>query len=246
MRKAPLRRRLGLAVTLATGWALLGAAVDREPVTDAPAPAQPQADSAVTEDEWEDPIYRPPDIRRPGSRTGGGVRGPQRRTLMLLAPPDHAGKCNEAQPTLYWYLGETVTTPVELVIQEENSVQPLALRTLPSPMEAGYHGVSLREIGVSLRQGIVYEWSIALVTDAKRRSRDAAVGQALIFYEPSRALALRATKLRRGQLAGLFAEAGYWYDAVEAASRGVETYPALAGPRRQRTSLGRQVALNLP
>jgi hypothetical protein len=241
-----MHRRLAIVAFLLGGWALASWAAAPELTSEEPAPGEAPAEPAVTEEEWEEPIYRPPNIRRPGSRLSGGTRGPHRRTLVLLAPTNHAGRTTSPQPSLYWYLSETTTMPIELVIQEENSVQPLVLRTLPTPAAAGYHGVSLQEIGASLREGVLYEWSIALVTDTGRRSRDAAVAQALILSEPSKALSLRATKLRRGQLAGLYAEAGYWYDAIEAASRGVETYPQLAGPRRQRESLGKQVALNLP
>jgi len=242
------RRRLAFVAALAAGWAFASWAAGPELAPDEPPEIEAPVEPTVTEDEWEEPFYRPP-MRPPGPRTSLGTlgtRGPERRTLVLLAPQDHTGKATSPQPTLYWYISEATTTTVELVIQEQDSVQPLVLRTLPSPMAAGYHGISLDEIDVSLREGVVYEWSIALVTDTGRRSRDAAVGQALILYQPSRAVTLRATKLRRGQLASLYAEAGYWYDAIEAASRAVDTYPQVAGPRKQRTSLGKQVALNLP
>ncbi|MEN8160594.1 MAG: hypothetical protein ABFS41_11040 [Myxococcota bacterium] len=43
----------------------------------------------------------------------------------------------------------------------------------------------------------------------------------------------------------MFAEASYWYDAIEATARGIELYPQLEGPRLQRKQLGRQVALDL-
>jgi hypothetical protein len=242
------RVSLALAGWLAVAFGLASATRADEPVAvpTPPPTAETQPEPAVTDEEWDYPIYVQPGLDRPADRASGGVRGPKRHELILVAPRDHVGHSATPQPTLFWYIAEATPLPVELVIQEERAVKPLVVRTLPAPSEPGYRAISLREIGVKLREGVVYEWWIALVTDDARRSRDAAVGRALVVYEPSRFTTLRLTKVRRSQRAVVFADAGYWYDAIEATVRGIELYPHLEGPRRQRQALGSQVGLELP
>ena len=75
-------------------------------------------------------------------------------------------------------------------------------------MGAGIHAVSLRDTDVVLEDGVEYQWSVAIVHDPERRSRDVvAIGtleRVATSSTPDGAEAVFA-----------LAERGLWYDALQ-------------------------------
>ena len=61
---------------------------------------------------------------------------------------------------------------VEFVLTTADAVAPLRRVRIEGPLNAGIHAVSLREENVVLDDGVEYQWSIAIVHDPERRSRD--------------------------------------------------------------------------
>src|SRR4029453_11147001 len=63
------------------------------------------------------PTYKPPQRGAPTRRVGGGPRRPgdQLPTIAVLAP-DHPGLTIHEQPSLYWFLSEATTYPVEVTL----------------------------------------------------------------------------------------------------------------------------------
>ncbi|HKP01410.1 MAG TPA: DUF928 domain-containing protein [Nitrospiraceae bacterium] len=190
-------------------------------------------------------VYQPPrGLGAPsaGRRVGGGTRGTNKSVPILsVLAPGHTGLTIREQPDLYWFASDVVTNPVELTLTVEKGETPLLEKRLPIPTHAGVQRVRLSDYGVKLVPGERYNWSIALVLDPKRRSKDViAVGA-----------------IERVERAGLdqaggpttdsfhrFAADGLWYDAVMTISELIESAPADPALRKQRAELLDQVDLS--
>ena len=156
-------------------------------------------------------LYNPPKRGAPISTIEAASRGSaaQAAKIETLAPKDHAGQTHLEQPTLYWYASAPITQPVEITLTDDNDVAPLIDETLPAPQAAGFHAVSLAGTKAHLKAGPVYQWAVAIVVDPKMRSGDIVSGNYV----------QRVDATVSGSDAASLAQAGLWYDALDAASR---------------------------
>jgi hypothetical protein len=224
--------------------ALVALAGGGEPVAAAaPRAATVVAQAARGEAPAPVPVYRPPTRGAPAGRVGGGTRGLPGRVAVAVLAPDHVGLTTREQPTLHWFLTPDATAPVEITVVDPARSQPLLALTLPPPVRAGIHGVRLADHGVRLSPGIQYQWSVAVVLDPDRRSRDVVASGAVERVEPPEPVRARAGQATAAELPFVYADAGLWYDAVTALSERVEAAPGDETPRRQRAALLEQVGL---
>ena len=192
-------------------------------------------------------LYQPPrGLGAPsaGRRVGGGTRGTNKSIPILsVLAPGHTGLTVREQPDLYWFASDVVTNPVELTLTLEKGDTPLLEKRLSVPTKAGIQRVRLSDYGVKLVPGERYIWSIALVFDPKRRSKDIIAMGAIERVERAdmnpEALAVAPTTDTFYQ----FAADGLWYDAVMAISQLIETAPADPALRKHRADLLDQVDL---
>jgi len=189
-------------------------------------------------------LYHPPrGLGAPsaGRRVGGGTRGTNKSIPILsVLAPDHPGLTVREQPDLYWFASDVVTNPVELTLTLEKDDTPLLEKRLPVPTKAGIQRVRLSDYGVKLIPGEHYRWSIALVLDPKRRSKDIIATGAIERVERANinlAAAPTTDAFYR------FAEDGLWYDAVMVISELIETTPADTTLRKHRAELLDEVDL---
>ena len=193
-------------------------------------------------------LYKPPSgLGAPsaGKRVGGGTRGTNKSVPILsVLAPDHTGLTVREQPDLYWFASNVVTNPVELTLTVEKGETPLLEKRLPIPTHAGVQRVRLSDYGIKLIPGERYNWSIALVLDPKRRSKDViAVGT----IERVERASLDHGTIAAGPTTEAFhqfAAEGLWYDAVMTISELIESAPAAPALRRQRADLLDQVDLS--
>jgi hypothetical protein len=193
-------------------------------------------------------VYQPPrGLGAPsaGRRVGGGTRGTNKSVPILsVLAPGHTGFTVREQPDLYWFASDVVTNPVELTLTLEKGDSPLLEKRLPIPSHAGVQRVRLSDYGVKLIPGERYSWSIALVLDPKRRSKDVIAVGAIERVE--RAGLDHATLAASPTTDAFykFAADGLWYDAVMTISELIETAPADPALRKQRAELLDQVDLS--
>lgn len=191
------------------------------------------------------PVYKPPLRGAPAGRIGGGTRGTTEResfSLLVLAP-DHVGYTTKEQPCLYWYISKPTTYSVELTITEKNAVKPLVEKILKSPEKGGIQSVCLADYEVKLRSNIEYKWFVTLVPDTEHRSKDIMAGGILSFIDPQSALSAKLKEADSHSAPSIYAENGFWYDAIEALSKMIDEEPNDADLRNQRMSLLEQVGL---
>jgi hypothetical protein len=194
-----------------------------EPAADGAAATPPGSPAPEPRD---DDVYVPPapDRLLPGGRMGGSTRGPAvcPSELLALVPVDHVGLTAEAQPTLYWFLGEETGCRIDFVLNDPQATRPLVERELRGPHGAGIHALSLADFGVSLEPGRVYTWFVQIVPDPEARSKDTlSGGQVERVAPPSEGS--EPSPVARARVLG---REGLWYDALAALQQGVVAAPS--------------------
>ena len=208
------------------------------------APPPPAAEGIAALIPAEAPRYAPREaadrsfLRIAGTGRGAGDGAP--RPLVLA--PQHEGITARESPTLYWYLPAATPLSVAVSIVSDATPAPLLEATLPGPVEAGVHELSLAERGVRLVPGVANRWFVAVVPDPERRSRDLVSSAGIRYAPPDAELASRLADARE-RLAHVYAEAGLWYDAFDQLSRWAANEPDAPMLRSHRAALLEQVGL---
>jgi hypothetical protein len=204
----------------------------------------PLPELARAEAQGNAPVYRPPLRGAPGGRVGGGTRGVVRDVLAVsVVAPDHTGLTASDQPTLYWFISKATAHPVEVTVTSPDETAPIFETQLPGPIEAGVHKIALASHGVRLRPGVSYQWFVAVVPDPNRRSRDILAGGTIEHVAMPEALRAKLAQTPREEHPAIYAEAGFWYDAVTEIYDLVATRPGDAALRKHRAALVAQVGL---
>jgi len=190
------------------------------------------------------PAYTPPLRGAPASRVGGGTRSAGAAHLVLeVVAPDHTGLTSLGQPTLYWYASEAVAAPLEFTLIASDAEKPVVERTLPPARSAGIQAIPLDTMSATLKPGTEYQWFVSAVSDAAQRSRDVTAGGTIRRSDTGAALRAEVAKADPRSAPLIYAQAGYFYDAVDGLSRLIAKNPEDAGLRAQRAALLEQVGL---
>ena len=231
-----------IALTIAALWAVAAQASDEEKKK-----LVAQADSEKPSSEAQSFSYRPPLRGAPATRVGGGTRSVSSRPVTLSAlAPNETGFTVRPQPTIYWYVSEPLSSPVELTLSTTDPLKDAASPSLEimlqPPFAKGVHELRLSDHGIALKPGVEYQWFVAVVANPAQRSGDVIAGGAIKRVD-SDAVQLRLKDAPRSRWAAVYAESGIWYDAIEELSREISTHPGDARLRRQRAALLEQVGL---
>jgi hypothetical protein len=136
--------------------------------------------------------------------------------LTLLAPRNHIGVTSSTHPTLVWFVPDQKPYPVELTLFEYGpqgrgqKLQTITLQSAPGRMT-----FSLPQDQPGLTMGKTYVWQVALMCSRNRPSRNIwtetvlQVGQ--LAPDLQAALATTTDSLKRAEL---YAQAGFWYEAL--------------------------------
>ena len=188
--------------------------------------------------------FRPMVTGAPSVRVTGGSRGAGDATITLdVLAPDDIGVTTQEQPSLFWFQSKPADAKFELTLLQENKVKPLVQVMVERSTKAGIQRLKLSDHGAKLTPGVEYQWVVALVTDPENRSSDLVASGVIKRIEPSAELKDKVTKSTPSSLAGVYAEAGIWYDALAVLSDQIESHPENKSLRTTRTDLLRQVGL---
>jgi len=190
------------------------------------------------------PIYVPPKLSAPTGRMGGGTRGFDTHMIKVaVLAPDHVGLTVKAQPSLYWYLSQATALPIELTISKDRAIEPLFETRLRSPLPPGIQRVALGDYHVRLAPGVNYRWHVSVIYDLNQRSRDVVASGVIKLQEAPQALLTRLSEADKSRKPFIYAEAGFWYDAIASISELIEASPHNLNLRHQRAALTEQVSL---
>ena len=139
-------------------------------------------------------------------------------TIELLAPDGHAGLTTSPTPTLYFFVSQPITWPIQFTVSAPAHTNPLVEVNIPAPRQAGIQALRTADYHIRLETGVLYTWSVSVILNPQARSRDIVASASLLRTAPDPATgdALRGVSAR--QRAVLLAQAGLWYDAVAAAA----------------------------
>jgi uncharacterized protein DUF928 len=191
------------------------------------------------------PVYKPPLLGAPAGRVGGGTRSGSARDIFVLSAlvPEDTGLTVSEQPSLYWFISSATALPVEVAISDPRATQPVLETRLPSPVQPGLHRIKLADLGVRLAPSVSYRWSVTVISDVNRRSRDILAGGVIERVETPAGLQAKLAQSRKEEHPFLYAQAGLWYDALASISELIEVTPYDAQLRKQRAGLLNQVGL---
>ncbi len=177
-------------------------------------------------------------------RVTGGSRGSGETAVTLdVLAPDDVGTTTQEQPSLFWYQSKPADAKFELTLLQDKKAQPLMRVKVDRASKAGIQRLKLSDHGVKLAPGIEYQWVVALVTDSENRSTDLVASGVIKRIESPSELKARVSQASSPSLAGLYAEAGIWYDALAAVSDQIDAQPGNKSLHEARADLLRQVGL---
>jgi hypothetical protein len=189
-------------------------------------------------------VYVPPNRGAPRTRVGGATRssGAQAETIEVVAP-ESVGLTLTGEPVLYWYLPELSDNEIGLRVSSSRSDEPLLKAPLPKPKTAGIQRVRLADHGLKLENDVDYHWFIAIPGDVAAHERDQFAGGGITRIDAPIDLAARLETAGSGR-ARLLADAGIWYDTIDAVSQQIDADPKNATLVRERAELLKQVGLD--
>ena len=190
-------------------------------------------------------FYKPPaNAGNLPTRVSGGARGQGADASLLALVPDHVALTTQAQPSLFWFQSKPTKAKFELTVVEPKKPKPLLSLTSPDADQAGIHRIKLAKYKVELQPDVAYEWSVAIVSDPENRSKDVIAKGVIKRINPPADLATRVEKGDDVERASAYAQAGIWYDALDAISNAIDAHPDDASLREQRATLLSQVGLS--
>ncbi len=187
------------------------------------------------------PIYRPPLRGAPVTRVGGASRsGPDNDLVLSVLAPESTGLTTRAQPTLYWYSSQGLTVPLEFTLNDDHSIKPLVELKVPVA-QPGIHALRLPYL---LKPDVEYQWAVAVVTDPHQRASDILASGTIKRVPPSPALTAQLNHTSQQEQPFLYAQEGFWYDALAALSEQIAANPLNHSLHEQRAALLEQVGLS--
>lgn len=189
--------------------------------------------------------YKPPMTGKPAGRVGGATRGTGDAALRIDAlVPEHVGLTSTPQPQLCWYLSKQTDIRFEITINDEKSITPVLEKSLRSQEKAGISCVKLSDYQVSLRPGIEYQWFVAIIPDPDQRSKDIFSGGSVTYIEATKEVREGLATAKGADVVRIYAEGGYWYDALQSVSDLIKADPKEESYREMRRELLRQIGLS--
>ncbi|KAM3107210.1 DUF928 domain-containing protein [Phormidesmis sp. 146-20] len=148
-----------------------------------------------------------------GSRTGGEAL---RVKVELLVPKDHIALTTAGHPAFFWYFSSVPTVPVEIALYKRGVGTPIFVQRV-QVKQAGISKIEMPQNLPELTPNADYRWSVSLIRSEDERSTNPTY-QAWI-----QRVQLSAKETKQFRLANsdrdramLYAQSGYWYDALTA------------------------------
>jgi hypothetical protein len=193
--------------------------------------------------------YSPPFLGAPSNSrlVGMALRGGTSDLLLSVLAPAHTGLSSTAQPDIYWYTSKPISKPfqfVEFVLNSDNSIEPVYRTHLKPVTKGGIQKLSLSDYNIKLDPEIEYTWVVSLVPDATSRAHDFVTSGKIKYVKPSEELRNKIEISSDRLDPFVFAQAGYWYDALAATIRQTKTQANDLSAKENLVSLLEQIELN--
>ncbi len=163
-----------------------------------------------------------------GSRSVGNACSPSKSgvsaTLTALSPGGQLGLTQSSRPKFLVYVPQTSAQTMEFSLFDDkmNGVYQM---NLPVSNRTGLVSIELPENAPSLVKDKPYYWTVALVCNPNERTKDMVVGGWIEHSELNDSLKQELAKARGLERASLYAQKGFWYDAVNTLVEMQQTEP---------------------
>jgi hypothetical protein len=159
------------------------------------------------------------DRGRPRRTTGAGSRGCEAQAapveLTLLAP-SHTAVSASGRPSFYWHISNSTPVSLRFTLVEPRVFPPLVDQEI-EVTEAGIIRFEMPTTAPQLQEGKEYRWTVAVICDRNRPSTNIVAKSLVQHIAPSSDLTSQlVTATSAYDHAQLYAQAGYWYDALDA------------------------------
>lgn len=191
------------------------------------------------------PLYQPPRRGAPNIRVGGGTRGlsGEKPTIHVLAP-DHVGLTISEQPSLSWYISKPSKMRLEILVMDEEGIDPLLELTFDSnKLKEGIQSINLAKHGVKLKPNVKYQWSVVLIAEEGHRSNDIVSSGMIERRTITKSLKAKLAKANSKEDVFIYAQEGYWYNAINELTGLLKKTPNDEMLKKQYSELLTQVGL---
>jgi len=158
--------------------------------------------------------------------------------------PETVGLSSSPQPSLLWYISGNWHDKMEFRINAFKADEPLLDTHIPGPSSEGIYRIDLSDYNISLKPDTEYEWFLTIVFDENDRSADYFISGTVIYSPLTDAVSEHLANTPKDRLYAVYADAGYWYDAIDHLSRQIDAAPDDTELRKYRAKLLEQA--NLP
>jgi Domain of Unknown Function (DUF928) len=200
--------------------------------------------------------YKPAVTGAPVRRVGAGSRGvrgickevagiDESFSLQVLAPQS-IGQTLSKQPTLYWSTSMPVSGKFLFTVAEDSREfpEPVFDKDMTMAVQAGIQALPLATYSISLKENVNYKWSVSLQCDTANPSLNIIASGMIRVVTPATDLEKSFKQAGEETLPYLYAEQGYWYDALISLANLIEkSHPNDQKWREERANLLKQGGL---
>jgi Domain of Unknown Function (DUF928) len=175
----------------------------------------------------------PPDLGAPKGRTGGGAsRGTCTKAQAMRAVlPRDSNRANDLtaldHPTLWFYLPERPDpkAQMEFVLQDAADHYIYKTTFIQPNASAGLISINVPESAAPLTTGAAYNWTLSIQCDPNRPSQMSFIRGAIQRVAVIPNLSLSLLSVDQTVTARLYAQQGYWSDAITILAQTLQAQP---------------------
>ena len=169
---------------------------------------------------------------------GGSPSPPQSRPprLFLLLPREPA-VTTQSQPSLFWYLSDSVDRKITHTINVPTSPDPVVELSLNGSEIHGIQRLDLAKLNVTLHPEVSYEWVVTVEVDPGSPSKNIYAKSVIWRVRDPQRVTEKWQGSTRRQRAVAAAEQGIWIDALAWISDLIDQRPNELSLRRDRADL---------
>lgn len=177
--------------------------------------------------------YQPPS--NPSAPTGGtstagtrgGCSGKADGGLTALAPLSYTGQTTSTRPMFLWFVADVQSYPLEFRLYQQTNGKRQLLHKSKMQSQPGLMHASLPHNQPALTPKQMYSWQVILSCNPNHPSSDSVAGATIqVVPLPSSLRSQLTTAKSAIDRANLYAQNGFWYDAIAQVSAPSQALPA--------------------
>jgi len=131
--------------------------------------------------------------------------------------PDHVGFTSTNTPEIFWYISSPWNGLLEFTINEVGTLnpEPVLYAIINGVEKEGIYSFNLNSLSVSLKENLEYEFFIAIVMDEIEKSANIVVSSVIKYIKADQSFVMKMKKVPLAKDYYLYAENGYFYDAID-------------------------------